>query len=127
MCLNILCSFPDFLKHIPKANDKDEIELGSNSKLKILIVLSLAFITDEDYFLKWYPVNSQNTLLINSVRRKCWVLPCGLICINGSCNVFFFRSLQQKAFAAQPSAPPPVSNQPEDNSKHSFWAYPIFG
>lgn len=88
MCLNIPCSFPDFLKHIPKANDKDEIELGSSSKLKFLIVLSLAFIRDQDYFLKWYPVNSQNSFLINSVRRKSWVLPFGLICINGSCNGF---------------------------------------
>lgn len=40
---------------------------------------------------------------------------------------FFCRSLQQKAFAVQPTAPPPVSNQAEDNSKDRFWAYPIFG
>lgn len=33
-------------------------------------------------------MNGQNSCLINSVRRKCWVLPCGLICINGSQNGF---------------------------------------
>lgn len=70
-------------------------------------------------FFKWYPMNGQNSFLINSVERKCWVLSCGLICINRkkTCNVFFCRSLQHKAFATQPVAPPPVSNQAEDNSK----------
>jgi len=88
-CLNTLCSFPDFfLSKSPKAYDKDEMELGSNSKLKLLIILSLALIRDENYFLKWYPVNGQNSFLIKSVRRKCWVLPCGLISINGSWNGF---------------------------------------
>lgn len=89
MCLNILRSFPDlFLSKSPKADDRDEIELGSNNKLKILIVLSWAFIRDEDYFLKWYPIIGQNSFLVNSARRKCWVRPHGLICINGPWNGF---------------------------------------
>lgn len=40
---------------------------------------------------------------------------------------FFGRSPQQRAFAAQPAASPPVSKPAEDNLKDGFGAHPGFG